>query len=330
MQSCSAAPRRWLILRLPFVARRHCGGALDASDPERGDDRDVAKLIKAIAGYVGKLQRRHRCRSATGGAHHDVCRANAVRGADEQRDGGGQAVAIALNAVAAAIAEPSIEAAKSVAVAFDDTTPARSTPPRRARCGRSIAFALRVKQGISWAGARSARCQCRQRHEVVKPWMIRNVGNGSCRKRGSTSPSSTTVSLLGWRLWKTPSMPGPATASSEARDAKQRSASARRKSSASGERRAQRPGGSTRLLSCAPSLQSCALLLAKGDAAVLDSIASSILPIFDKIGDKLEEVSGRVDKKLGDLEAFVRASEARATSRFIDASPPHAGRREVN
>jgi hypothetical protein len=73
--------------------------------------------------------------------------------------------------------------------------------------------------------------------------------------------------------------------------------------------------------------------IAKGDAAVLDVVTSTLMPLFDRVADRLDEASARIDKKLAEMEGMVRASvlEARATAKFFDTStPPHAGRREVN
>jgi hypothetical protein len=70
--------------------------------------------------------------------------------------------------------------------------------------------------------------------------------------------------------------------------------------------------------------------IGRGDTAVLDCIASSILPIFDKIADRLDQTSAKVDRKLGELEAYVRASVGATAKFFGDASTPPAGRREIN
>jgi hypothetical protein len=71
--------------------------------------------------------------------------------------------------------------------------------------------------------------------------------------------------------------------------------------------------------------------VAAGDAAVLDVVSSALLPLFDRVADRLDETSAKVDRKLAELEALVRASvsEARAVARFDAATPP-AGRREIN
>jgi hypothetical protein len=112
------------------------------------------------------------------------------------------------------------------------------------------------------------------------------------------------------------------------RDSEERAA---REAAARQERRAEEQrerGAAQAIAELRAELAELRGVIAAGDAKVLDVVASSLMPLFDRVGDRLDEVSSQVTAKLEQLEANIRASEARAT-RFIDASPPPQ-RREVN
>jgi len=71
----------------------------------------------------------------------------------------------------------------------------------------------------------------------------------------------------------------------------------------------------------------------RGDALVLSNVAESVLPIFDRIGDRLDEISNRVDQRLKEMEERIRSSlsEARATAKFFgDASTSPPAGCEIN
>jgi hypothetical protein len=63
----------------------------------------------------------------------------------------GTVVAIANNALAAAIAEPAIDAAKSVALQFEDSPPGAINSAASRSVWQIDSVAIRVKQGVSWA-----------------------------------------------------------------------------------------------------------------------------------------------------------------------------------
>jgi capsid protein len=62
----------------------------------------------------------------------------------------GTCVAVANNALAAAIAEPAIDAAKSVALQFEDSTPGAINSAASRSIFQIDAVAIRVHQGVSW------------------------------------------------------------------------------------------------------------------------------------------------------------------------------------
>jgi hypothetical protein len=118
--------------------------------PSEAMGDDLGALVGAIAPYVGAsnfaiiASPAQAARIMLAGGDLPLVLASSALPA-------GRVVAVGLNAVAAAISEPEIDSAKSVALQFEDATPGAINSAASRSVFQIDSVAIRVKQGVSWA-----------------------------------------------------------------------------------------------------------------------------------------------------------------------------------